>query len=132
MTFTEVVKFAPGGRSPAALFQNVDGHVTLLYAPGSVRDEVPLVAEVCTRQAQSMGAKPFVRHFEGEARFEQRMAPGKHYAWCDLVRTSRFYNDCCAVAANIRSKLSGRWKLKENFHISFRTCADTRRIRLID
>ena len=132
LTFSEVVKFAPGGRSPAVLFQNVDGHVTLLYAPRSVRDELPLVADVCTRQAQALGSRRFVRHFDGQAHFEEWMAPGKHYAWCDLVRTSRFYNACCAVAANIRSKLSGRWALKDNFHTSFRTCADTRRIRLID
>ena len=132
LTFTEVVKLAPGGRSPAVLFENVDGHVTLIYAPATVRDEMPRVAELCTNQAQSMGRRRYTDHFHGYAHFEAWMAPGPHYAWCDLLRATRFYNACCAVGANLRSKLSGQWKLKENYHVSFRTCAATRRIRLIE
>ena len=45
LTFTEMVKFAPGGRSPAVLFQNVDGHITLVYAPRTVSDEMARVAD---------------------------------------------------------------------------------------
>ena len=126
LTFTEVVKYSSGGTSPAVLFQNVDGHVTLIYAPVTVRDELPKVAELCADQEQSMVRRRYTDYFHGCARFEEWMAPGPHYAWCDLLRATRFYNACCAVGANLRSKLSGQWQLKDNYHTSFRTCAATR------
>ncbi len=127
LTFTEVLKFQGGGQSPTVRFRNIDGHITLLYAPATCRDALLCVASICSDQAQRMGIRRYVQHLHGKAYFEERMAPGRHYAWCDLLVTSRLYNTCCTIAEGLRTELKGKWCSKYNFHTSFRTSSGATR-----